>query len=138
MPDVDLVVSALTKLTTSAPPVLLFFGLIGFGYLWKVIPCYPNSRIPLGNLIVAMVLYPFIAKANLNETYSMRLPWVGALVRDEIAAICVFAAAWLFHRLILKRFLDKWIPQHTNGNGDTKFFVKGPLTPPPDSGTKPP
>lgn len=142
--DIDLVLAALNKLTTSTPPVLLFVGLIGLGYIWKFIPIFPNSRIPMVNLIAALAIYPFIAKADLNETYSMRIPWVGALVRDEVVAICVFAASWLAHKWALRFIIDRFLPKAAMENGDTKFFRKDPelpsvpLTPPSDSGTKTP
>lgn len=145
MPDFDLVLAALSKLTNSPPPALLFIGLIALGYVFKVVPSFPNNWIPRVNLITAMILYPLICRPDLNETYSMRWPWVGALVRDEIVAMIIFCASWLAHRAILKKFLDKFIPNSMNENGDTKFFRPDtivtdpiPLTPPPDSGTKPP
>lgn len=110
--------------------MLLFFGLIGLGYIWKFIPIFPNKRIPLANLLTAIVIYPFIAKSDLAETYSMRSPFIGALVRDEIVAICVFTVSWLVHRIILKRWIDKYIPQSTTETGDTKFFRKDEIVPP--------
>jgi hypothetical protein len=135
--DIDLVLAALSKLTNSPPPALLFIGLIALGYVFKIIPSFQNKWIPRVNLLVAIVLYPLICKSDLAETYSMRFPWIGALVRDEIVAMVVFCASWLMHRVVLKRFVDKFLPNSTNGNGDTKFFRTDeiittpiPLTPP--------
>lgn len=103
MPDFDLVLSAINRLATSTPPVLLFFGLLALGYVCKIIPPFPNKRIPMVNLIAAMILYPIISQSHLEDTYGYRFPWVGALVRDEIVALCVFALAWAFHAVALKR-----------------------------------
>lgn len=136
--DIDLVLAALSKLTNSPPPALLFIGLIALGYIFKIVPSFPNNWIPRVNLMVAIVLYPLICKADLEETYSMRIPWVGMIVRDEIVALTIFCASWLMHRVLLKRFVDKFLPNSTNDNGDTKFFRTDtiitspiPLTPPP-------
>lgn len=127
--DIDLVLAALSKIANSAPPALLFFGLIGFGYVLKVISIFPNSKIPLANLITALIIYPVIAHVHphLEETYSMRWPLLGAFVRDEIVAIVIFSASWLMHRWGLRRWIDPKL-----------FKNDTPLTPAVDSGTKPP
>jgi hypothetical protein len=131
MTDMDLITSLLSRVFTSAPPVFLFVVLIALGYALKTMPWVRNDWIPMVNLIVAMVAYPLISKADLGNVPQMRLPMVGALIRDVLGGIIIFAGAWVTHRVVLKRLLDRFIPQATNKDGDTKFFQKPDVISPP-------
>ena len=128
--DSDFFTALLTKIFTSQPPVFLGFALIALGYGLKLIVSVPNRLIPRVNYLVAMVVFPIIAKpdpASLPQHYSD----LAGIVRNVLGGVIIATVAWMAHAFLLKRIIDKHIP--VTVTGETKFFPK-----PPDSGTTPP
>jgi len=123
--DFDFVVSAINRLTTSKPPVLLFCGLLALGYAIKLLGIAPSNWIPRINLAVAMVIYPLLAQAHPEDVMSFKYPIIGEIIRDELIALVVFGISWAAHFYIGRKI-------------EAKFAKTEPLTGAVDSGTKPP
>jgi ABC-type anion transport system duplicated permease subunit len=117
--DVKSLNDLMNVLLNSTPEMLLLVGLICLGYVFKVINAIPNKYIPRLNLIIALIVYPLIAIPG-NQPPSIKYP----LVAVEIKAVAIFAIAWIIHAVVLKRFIDKYMP--VNESGDTKILVKSP------------
>ncbi len=85
-----------------APAGLLIFILcIAMGYVWKMVRVLPNRFIPLVVMLTGAVLYPLLM-------WTKEGPPVPVIVRNAILGFIVGFAAWLFHRLLLKRIEDKF------------------------------
>lgn len=107
----------LNVLIGSTPEMLLIVGLICLGYVVKLIAAVPNKYIPRINLIVAMIVYPLISKPG-DQPNWIRFPVAAMLLK----AMILFAVAWVIHRAVLKKFIDKFMP--VTENGDTKIVPK--------------
>jgi len=85
-----------------APAGLLIFILcIACGYVWKMVRVLPNRFIPLVVMLTGALLYPLLM-------WTKEGPPVPVIVRNSILGFIVGFAAWLFHRLLLKRIEDKF------------------------------
>lgn len=128
--DLDFFTALMTKVFASQPPVFLGIFLVALGYGLKLIASVPNRLIPRINYLVAMIVFPLIARPD-PASLPQQFPQVAEVIRNGMGGVIIATVAWLAHAFILKRIIDRFMPQ--NGEGETKFFPK-----PPDSGTKPP
>lgn len=128
--DWNFFTALMTKIFASQPPVFLGIFLIALGYGLKSLASVPNRFIPRINYLVAMLVFPLIAKPD-PSSLPQQLPELAGLIRNVMGGIIIATVAWVAHAFILRRFIDRFMPQ--NGEGETKFFPK-----PPDSGTTPP
>jgi len=89
--------------------VLVFFGCIAFGYMWKWIKLLPNRFIPLAVVFSGAVLNPV-----LQGKYDS----FATIARVALLGFIIGFLAWLFHRLLLKKLEDKLGVKLEEGNTD--------------------
>lgn len=97
---------------------LTFLFCITFGYLLKATPRFPNNAIPMVVILAGGLVNCLLATA-LVPPMTIRI-W---LTRNIVIGLIVAVIAWLVHKLILKRFIDKWFP---NGTDNTTTFTRTP------------
>lgn len=81
--------------------VLIFFFVIGCGYVLKSLKRVPNNFIPFAVIVAATLL--FMLGAPARGEISLRI-W---LVRNFLIGFTIGFLAWLAHRLVLKRIERK-------------------------------
>lgn len=127
--DLDFFTALLAKVFSSQPPVFLGIFLIALGYGLKSMASVPNRYIPRVNYLVGVVVFPLIAKPD-PASLPQQFPQVAEVIRNGMGGVIIATVAWLAHAFILKRIIDRFMPQ--NGEGETKFFVKDDKLTPPD------
>lgn len=105
MPDTQLINDLFTQLLAAKPEILLVLGIIAIGYTLKAVPQFPNQIIPLVNLLIGGIAYPLISSPG-NVDYAMRYP----IVRQVLCGLIIGCAAHYIHALVLKKWLDKLLP----------------------------
>ncbi len=97
------------------------------GYAVKLVPGIPNRIIPITNFGLGMIVFPIISISDPGSLPQSH-PQIAAIVRDIMGGIIIAAFAWIIHAVVLKRFIDKFMP--VNENGDTKFTAKSAVETP--------
>jgi hypothetical protein len=83
-----------------APAGLLVFCVcIAAGYVWKVIRVLPNRFIPLIVMLTGAVIHPSLTYVS-GQAGPVLLRW-------SVVGFIIGFAAWVFHRLVLKKIEDK-------------------------------
>lgn len=91
---------------------LVFLGCLAMGYVFAAIPIYKNRWIPAGVFAVGILLNLAITPIdNMQDA-----------TRAVILGLIAAGASWLFHKLVLSR----WIDDAQFKNGDTEQFTKPP------------
>lgn len=100
------------SLSNAPAAVLVFLMCIASGYVWKAIHIFPNRFTPL----VVMFVGSFLLM-GLTWAVDAAAPHV---LRNACVGFIIGFAAWLAHRLILKRIEDRF----GKVTDDTEFVEK--------------
>ncbi len=119
----DAIKDFIEQLQSATPEMAMVACLIALGYAFKFVPKLPNKFIPPILLVLAVIAYPMVAD-NGKAPYTMRYP----IVRQAMTGVVIWFVAWAVHGLVLKRWVDKFLPK--TSNGDTKFFTDKKSEPP--------
>lgn len=113
-----------TDLMGAPVGILLYFAILAIGYAMKASKKVPNNVIPIVLICCGLLLWLMVAEEP-NAGTSLR-NWFG---RNIMIGLIIPCAAWLTHRVILKR-LEKKLGVFKNGDGfETEVQTKPPGTP---------
>lgn len=112
IPYLDEAIKWSESLSNAPAAVLVFLMCIASGYVWKAIRVFPNRFTPLVVMIVGAVLLMGLTWAS-NSTGPV-------ILRNAVVGFIIGFAAWLAHRLILKRIEDRF----GKVTDDTEFVEK--------------
>jgi hypothetical protein len=95
------------KLETLPAGALTIVVCIALGYVLKLVPEFPNARIPLVNLIAGGLFYMLVTPyASASPLVVLEHVPLGDRVRAFGIGLVLGAAAWLLHNQVLKRIED--------------------------------
>lgn len=97
----------ITKLETLPAGLLTLVVCIALGYVLKFVPEFPNSRIPVVNLVFGALFYMFTAPYTAaNPLIVQEHVPVAARLRALGIGLVLGAVAWLIHNKVLKLIED--------------------------------
>lgn len=124
--DLDRLVDLLHQLYGLPADLLVGLLCIVVGYVLRLIKSFPNNAIPLCCVILGAVFLPII-----EEPCPAGTTLIAWRVRNVIIGMIIGCAAWLFHRLVLKRVEDKfpWLKNLLEPDAPQDTEVPPPKTP---------
>ena len=124
----DLINPLLNAVTSLHGEALVIFFLVVNGYMWKMVPSFPNRWIPLINMLlgpllcVAVVKWPDPADTWMQQVkYAELAAWANTLMQG----VALSFVAWVLHHKILKTLIDDKVPAMNPGmTKETKETVE--------------